>query len=76
MIGTTRSRVRRVEARPRGQASVDNQQFHRIGGDATQSVMKNCASDPTKFFELKKANDLVATFDSIGTALSNLRIAQ
>jgi Flp pilus assembly protein TadG len=46
------------------------------GGDATQSVMKNCASDSSKFFELKKANDLVSTFDSIGTALSNLRIAQ
>jgi Flp pilus assembly protein TadG len=46
------------------------------GGDATQSVMKNCASDSSKFYELKKANDLVATFDSIGTTLSNLRIAQ
>jgi len=45
------------------------------GGDPTQSVMRNCASDSSKFFELKKANDLVTTFDSIGTALSNLRIA-
>jgi Flp pilus assembly protein TadG len=46
------------------------------GGDPTQSVMKNCASDPAKFFELKKANQLVSTFNSIGTALSNLRIAE
>ena len=49
------------------------------GGDATQAVMKNCASDASKFFELKKANDLITTFttfNSIGTALSNLRIAQ
>jgi hypothetical protein len=45
------------------------------GGDSTQTVMKNCASDSSKFFELKKANDLIATFNSIGTALSNLRIA-
>jgi len=46
------------------------------GGDSTQAVMRNCASDSSKFFELKKANDLISTFDSIGTALSNLRIAQ
>ena len=46
------------------------------GGDPTQSVMKNCATDTTKFFELKQANQLVSTFNSIGTALSNLRIAQ
>jgi Flp pilus assembly protein TadG len=52
------------------------------GGDPTQLVMKNCASKPTdippgeKFFELKSANQLISTFNSIGTALSNLRIAQ
>jgi hypothetical protein len=52
------------------------------GGDPTQTVMKNCASKVTdlppgeKFFELKSANQLISTFNSIGTALSNLRIAQ
>jgi hypothetical protein len=52
------------------------------GGDPTQMVMKNCASKPEdkppgeKFFELKSADQLVTTFNSIGTALSNLRIAQ
>jgi Flp pilus assembly protein TadG len=52
------------------------------GGDPTQAVMKNCASKDTdlppgeKFFELKKADQLVSTFNAIGTALSNLRIAQ
>ena len=52
------------------------------GGDPTQTVMKNCASKESdqppgeKFFELKKANQLVSTFNSIGTALSNVRIAQ
>jgi Flp pilus assembly protein TadG len=51
------------------------------GGDPTQDVLKNCASKPTdqppgeKFFELKTAGELVTTFNSIGTALSNLRIA-
>jgi Flp pilus assembly protein TadG len=52
------------------------------GGDPTQTVMKDCASKVTdlppgeKFFELKSANQLISTFNSIGTALSNLRIAQ
>jgi Flp pilus assembly protein TadG len=46
------------------------------GGDPTQMVLKNCASSADKFFELKSANQLVSTFNQIGTALSNLRIAQ
>jgi Flp pilus assembly protein TadG len=46
------------------------------GGDPTQAVMKNCASGTDKFTEIKAANQLVSTFNSIGTALSNLRIAE
>ena len=46
------------------------------GGDPTQSVMKNCASAADKFTEIKQANQLVSTFNSIGIALSNLRLAQ
>jgi Flp pilus assembly protein TadG len=46
------------------------------GNDPTQAVMKNCASDSSKFFELKSANQLVSTFNSIGTALSNLRVSK
>jgi Flp pilus assembly protein TadG len=46
------------------------------GGDPTQSVMKNCASSTDKFTEIKQANQLVSAFNSIGVALSNLRIAQ
>jgi Flp pilus assembly protein TadG len=46
------------------------------GGDPTQSVMKNCASSTDKFVEIKQANQLVTVFNSIGTALSNLRIAE
>ena len=45
------------------------------GGDATSTVLKNCASTD-KFTEIKTANQLVSTFNAIGTALSNLRIAQ
>jgi Flp pilus assembly protein TadG len=46
------------------------------GGDPTQDVMKKCATSVDKFTEIKKANQMVSAFTSIGTALSNLRIAQ
>jgi hypothetical protein len=46
------------------------------GGDPTSALLKNCATDSSKFFLLTSANQMVATFTQIGTALSNLRIAQ
>jgi len=46
------------------------------GGDGTQTFLKTCASAPDKFIEVKSANQVVSAFNSIGTALSNLRIAQ
>ena len=46
------------------------------GGDPTSTLLKTCASDASKFFLLTSANQMVATFSQIGTALSNLRIAQ
>jgi Flp pilus assembly protein TadG len=46
------------------------------GGDPTSALLKNCATDSSKFFLLTSANQMVATFQQIGTALSSLRIAQ
>jgi hypothetical protein len=46
------------------------------GGDPTSTLLKNCASSPSMFFELKKADDLVATFDMIGSALANIHISK
>ena len=46
------------------------------GGDPTSTLLKNCATDSTKFFLLTSANQMVSTFTQIGTALSNLRIAE
>jgi Flp pilus assembly protein TadG len=46
------------------------------GGDATSTLMKNCANDPSMFFELKTAGALVTTFNQIGTNLANLHIAK
>ena len=45
------------------------------GGDATSTLLKNCASDSSKFFLLTSATQIVTTFNQIGTALSNLRLA-
>jgi hypothetical protein len=44
------------------------------GGDPTSTLLKNCASDPSQFFMLTSASQIVTTFQSIGTALSNLRL--
>ena len=46
------------------------------GGDPTQTFLKTCASTPEKFVELKTANQMVATFGSIATALTKLRISE
>jgi hypothetical protein len=46
------------------------------GGDPTSDLLKNCASDPSQFFLLTTADQIVTTFNSIGTALSDLRISK
>lgn len=45
------------------------------GGDPTSTLLQNCASDKNKFFLLTSADDIVATFKQIGTALTSLRLA-
>ncbi len=45
------------------------------GGDPTSTLLQNCASDSSKFFLLTSSNQIVTTFNQIGTALSNLRLA-
>jgi Flp pilus assembly protein TadG len=46
------------------------------GGDPTSTLLQNCASGPDKFFLLTSADQIVTTFNQIGTVLSNLRIAK
>lgn len=45
-------------------------------GDPTSTLLKNCATDVTKFFILTSANQIVTTFEQIGTSLSKLYIAK
>jgi Flp pilus assembly protein TadG len=44
-------------------------------GDPTSTLLQNCASDSSKFFLLTSSTEIVTTFNQIGTALSNLRLA-
>ena len=46
------------------------------GGDATSTMLQNCATDPSQFFLLTSADQIITTFNSIGTALSDLRISK
>ena len=46
------------------------------GGDPTSVLLQNCASSSDKFFLLTSANQIIATFQKIGTELSQLRIAK
>jgi hypothetical protein len=45
------------------------------GNDPTSTLLKNCASDSSKFFLLTSSTEIVTTFNQIGTALSNLRLS-
>jgi Flp pilus assembly protein TadG len=49
--------------------------------DPTSAILQSCASsngkaDPSKFFLLTNSNQIVTTFNTIGTALSELRVAR
>ncbi len=46
------------------------------GGDPTSTLLRNCATDTGKFFELKSSNQIVTAFNTIGTNLAQLRVAK
>ncbi len=46
------------------------------GGDPTSSLLQGCASSSDKFFLLTQADQIVTTFNTIGTSLSKLRLAK
>ncbi len=43
--------------------------------DPTSTLLQNCASSPDKFFLLTSSDQIVTTFQQIGTELSELRIS-
>ncbi|HVZ54418.1 MAG TPA: TadE/TadG family type IV pilus assembly protein [Pseudolabrys sp.] len=46
------------------------------GGDPTSTLLKNCASDSSKFYLLTSASAMITTFNAIGTQLTQLRVAK
>lgn len=46
------------------------------GGDPTSTLLQKCASSSDKFFLLTSANEIVTTFNAIGTNLSKLYVAK
>jgi Flp pilus assembly protein TadG len=44
--------------------------------DPTSTILQYCASSPDKFYELTSSSQIVTAFNSIGTALSKLRVAR
>jgi Flp pilus assembly protein TadG len=46
------------------------------GGDPTSTLLQNCASDSSKFWELKTSSAISAAFNQIGTNLTQLRVAK
>jgi len=45
------------------------------GGDPTSTLLQDCASDKNKFFLLTSSTQIPTTFSQIGTALTQLRLA-
>jgi Flp pilus assembly protein TadG len=45
-----------------------------IEGDA--DILRNCASDPTMYFDVQNANQLTSVFNSIGSTLAQLHLSQ
>jgi hypothetical protein len=46
------------------------------GSDPTSTLLQNCASDSSKNYLLTSADQMTATFTTIGTNLTKLRVAQ
>ncbi|MFA6267313.1 MAG: VWA domain-containing protein [Pseudolabrys sp.] len=45
------------------------------GSDPTSTMLKSCASGTSKYFLLTSGSQIITTFNQIGTALSQLRLA-
>jgi hypothetical protein len=46
------------------------------GGDPKSTLLENCASDPTKFYLLTSAAQIISTFDDISFKIVKLHLAQ
>jgi Flp pilus assembly protein TadG len=63
----------KAEANP---PKVTNEIYTVLVMAGNSTLLQDCASDPSKYFNLTSADQIVTTFDTIGTALSKLRLAK
>jgi Flp pilus assembly protein TadG len=45
------------------------------GTQGNSTVLQNCATDTTKYFDLTSADQIISTFNAIGEQITNLRVA-
>jgi Flp pilus assembly protein TadG len=45
------------------------------GTQGNSSVLQNCASDPSKYFDLTSSDEIISTFNAIGEQITNLRVS-
>ena len=77
VVGMAVDYTRANPARTAFQVSLDLYTIQvNTGGDPTSTLLQNCASDPAKFYLLTSADQITATFQTIGTNLTKLRVAQ
>jgi hypothetical protein len=46
------------------------------GTQGNSTVLQNCASDPSKYFDLTTSGQIISTLNQIGTQITQLRVAQ
>lgn len=46
------------------------------GTQGNSTVLQNCATDTTKYFDLTSADQIISTFNQIGEQITNLRVSQ
>ena len=46
------------------------------GTQGNSTVLQNCATDPSKYFDLTSSNEIISTFNAIGEQITNLRVLQ
>ncbi|TPQ51170.1 pilus assembly protein TadG [Prosthecomicrobium hirschii] len=46
------------------------------GSDGVSTLLQDCATDTSKYFMLTSADQIISTFQSIGTSLSQLRLSK
>jgi hypothetical protein len=46
------------------------------GTQGNSTVLQNCATDPSKYFDLTSSNQIISTFNAIGEQITNLRVLQ